>query len=168
MHPSSIMPKIKDPEGALTLGHRYIHHHPYPTTHPFAAPVNHRQPIRDSIVPIPRGPNLFPWANARPTHDGDTKCRRTCCCVCMPDAAGLAARKLFPREFCMLNEKEDFWEVAPLLGESEVNMGAILDCGEGDVVFCGRSRVRFTLRDDPTDDPCRMYSSGLSHTNKHG
>lgn len=48
----------------------------------------------------------------------------------MPDNVDLSAKKLFLCEFCMLNEKADFWEVAPLLVEAEVNMGAILDCGE--------------------------------------
>lgn len=75
---------------------------------------------------------------------GNTECRRTC--DCMLDAAGLVAKRLFPCEFCMLNEKADFWEVVPLLRESEVNMGAILNWRGRWMfsLFCRRSRVRFT------------------------
>lgn len=88
----------------------------------------------------------------------------------MPDAADLAAKKLFPREFCTLNEKADFWEVAPLLGESEVNMGAILDCGEEGRRCVLREKSRSIHRDFAilADDHCRMHSSALSHTNKDG
>lgn len=91
----------------------------------------------------------------------------------MSDAAGLAAKRLLPREFCMLNEKAGFWEVIPLLGESVVNMGAILDCGEGgtlNVLVVLREKSRSIHRDFaiPADDHCLMHSSALSHTNKDG
>lgn len=63
----------------------------------------------------------------------------------MPDVAGLAAKRLFPCEFCVLNEKVDFWEVVPLLRESEVNMGAILNWGGRDVGYsrCSAGEVAF-------------------------
>lgn len=73
----------------------------------------------------------------------------------------------------MLNEKAGFWEVVPLFGESEVNMGAILDCGEGgtlNVLVVLREKSRSIYRDFAiaADDHYLMHSSALSHTNKGG
>lgn len=148
MHPSSVMSKVKDPKETLTLRHTEC---TYIITH---IPG----PIHLLLLLIIVSPSVIP---SSPSHavlvcfhgpmsvrhtTGNTKCQRTC--GCMPDVAGLAAKRLFPCEFCMLNEKADFWEVVPLLRESEVNMGAILNLGrEGRWVlslFCRRSRVRFT------------------------
>lgn len=119
---------------------RYIHHHPYPKTHPFAVPVNHHSAIdvrhrltrysfpSSSFVAGTRGSGELGTTNLHPTRRGKSL-RTCCCCCCIPGAAGLAAKKLLARVFCILNEKADFWEGALLLGEEVLNMGAILDVG---------------------------------------